>query len=174
MGTVRAEALAEHANGTAHLRQSLSSSQPVILKGTGNTAGRKTKFYINFTFFGSGLGAQPLKCHSLGFLLRTDVHTYTRVLTPGSSLRGKNAAFSLLSISTMISDSLHSCSLRSAASHTGLSQGTRTSSMIHSTGPALYSLGRRKSGQMVPRKEMSAHVRYVHTSSPLSITVSVR
>lgn len=153
MGTVRAGALAEHANGAAHLHQSPSSSQLVILEGTGNTAGSKTKFYINFTFFWERTWSSAIEM-SFSWVpaTHTPTHIHTCVLTPGSSLRGKNAAFSLLSIITMISDSLHSCSLRSAASHTGLSQGTRTSSMIRSTGPALYSLGRRQSGRRSPER----------------------
>lgn len=54
----------------------------------------------------------------------TPPHTDTRVLTPGSSLLGKNAAFSLPSIIMHFSDRLHSSSLKSAASCSGQSQRT--------------------------------------------------
>lgn len=89
---------------------------------------------------------------SFSWVPATHTNTHAHVLTPGSSLLGKNAAFSLSSIITMLSDSLHSSSLKSAASHSGQSQRTYTHSVIHSTGPARYSPGQRKSSRDSPQK----------------------
>lgn len=138
------------------LSQSLSSRQPAGHSQGHWESSRKQdqKCLFNFTSsweltWSSAIGMS----FSWVPAMHTRLHTHT-CAHACSSLRGKNAAFSLLSIITMISDSLHSCFLRSAASRAGLSQRTRTSSAIHSAGPALYSPGQKE--KTVPRKVMSA------------------
>lgn len=165
-------ALAEHTNDTAHLAsvpELRPAGQPVTWEGLGNTAGSKTRVSFNFKFSWAPTWSSAIEM-SFSWLpaththARAHTHIHTRVLTPGSSLLGKNAAFSPLSIITMLSDSLHSSSLRSAASCSGLSQGTRTSSAIHSTGPDLHDP--KEDWRTVPRKVMSTHVQSLCTYLP--------
>lgn len=107
---------------------------------------------------------------SFSWVPATHTNTPAHVLMPGSSLLGKNVAFSLSSIITMLSDSLHSSSVTSAASHSGQSRRTYTHSVIHSTGPALLSGPKEEQPRRSPKRS-SAHTPSTHRCTfSLSIT----